>query len=139
MRLAPQTCTTGCQSTCGYHIRMAGTTRRRARLALAGILLLAACSTPRPAIMLQEGTVVVENQTTREWRNVIITVNDHFRGGGASLAAGGRMTAPLSAFQTAFGQRFERGRQSVSKIEVTATDVDGKPVALTWNGDTVRR
>jgi hypothetical protein len=113
---------------------MTGTARRVA-LALVGVLLLAACSTPRPPITVQEGIVTVENQTNREWRNVIITVNDHFRGAGASLAAGGRMTAPLSDFQTAFGQRFDRGRQAVSKVEVTATDVDGKPVSLTWAGN----
>ena len=40
--------------------------------------------------------VVVENQTAQEWRNVVITVNDHFRGGSPTLAPGGRLTAPLS-------------------------------------------
>ena len=79
--------------------------------------------------------VVVENQTAQEWRQVVITVNDHFRGGSPTLAPGGRLTAPLSGFQTAFGQRFERARQSVSKIEVTARDAAGAPVALTWAGD----
>ena len=110
-------------------------------LALAGLGLLvaAACSSPRQPITVHEGIVIVENQTTREWRNVVVTVNDHFRGGGASLAAGGRLTAPLSGFQTAFGQKFDRAAQTVSKIEVTATDADGKPVALTWSGGAAGR
>ncbi len=126
------------QATCGYHIRMVGTTRRWARLALAVLLLSSACSDDRPPVTIKDNIVIVENRTPREWRNVIISVNDHFRGGGATLAAGGRMTAPLSGFQTAFGQQFDRSRQSVSKIEVTATDAEGTPVALTWTGNTAR-
>ena len=100
-----------------------------------GVALIAAgaCSIPRPAIALNEGMVIVQNQTTREWRKVIVTVNDHFRAGAASLAPGGRLTAPLRQFQTAFGQPFDRARQRVSKIEVTATNADGTPVSLRWS------
>ena len=127
------------QATCGYHIRMVGTARPLAHLALVAVLLSAACSDDRPPVTIKDNIVIVENQTPREWRNVVISVNDHFRGGGATLAAGGRMTAPLSGFQTAFGQRFDRSRQSVSKIEVTATDAGGTPVALTWSGNTGRQ
>jgi hypothetical protein len=99
--------------------------------ALAG----AACSVPRDPIIVDEGIVTIENQTTRDWRNVRVTVNHHFSGGAATLAAGGRLTAPLSQFQTAFGQKYDRGRQSVFKVEVTATDPDGKTVTLTWGQD----
>jgi hypothetical protein len=91
----------------------------------------------RDPIRLEDGTIIVENQTSRPWRNVVITVNDHFRGGAQLLAAGGRMTAPLSGFQTAYGRRYDRARQSVYKVEVTATDQNGKPVTLTWNGKRV--
>ena len=97
-------------------------------------VLVPGCSeTPEP-ITLEEGTVVVMNQTASDWRNVVVTVNDHFRGGTPTLAAGGRMAAPLTEFQTAFGQRFNRASQSVSKVELTATDASGNPVALTWSG-----
>ena len=122
-------------ATCGYHIRMVGTPRLLAKLALAGVLFAGACSDERPPVTIKDNIVVVENQTAREWRNLVVSVNDHFRGGATTLAAGGRMTAPLSGFQTAFGQRFDRTTQSVSKIEVTATDADGRPVALTWAGN----
>lgn len=95
-------------------------------------LLAAACSERRDPIRITDGTVNVENQTSREWRNVMVTVNDHFRGGAPRLAAGGRLTAPLSQFQTAFGQRFNIDRQSVFKVEVAATDASGEPVKLQW-------
>lgn len=108
-----------------------------AAVALTLTLLAAACSPRRDPITIVEGTVSVENQTSREWRNVIVTVNDHFRGGAQRLAPGGRLTAPLRQLQTAFGQRFDTDRQRVFKVEVTATDASGEPVTLQW-GDSRR-
>jgi hypothetical protein len=107
---------------------------RRALVAsLAAVLATTiACSAPQDPILVDEGMITIENQTAAEWRNVRITVNDHFGGGVPALAAGGRLTAPLSQLQTGFGQKFDRGRQSVFKVEVTATDSDGKPVSLKW-------
>jgi hypothetical protein len=101
-------------------------------------LAAAACSTARDAITVDEGMITVENQTKAEWRNVRITVNDHFGGGTASLLPGGRLNAPLSQFQTGLGQKFDRGRQSVYKVEVTATEPDGKPVTLRWGTEQQR-
>jgi hypothetical protein len=102
---------------------------------VAALVLVAACEVPRDPIVIDEGIVTIENQTAAEWRNVRVTVNDHFSGGVATLAAGGRLTAHLSEFQTGLGQKFDRGRQSVVKVEVTATDSDGKPVTLRWGPD----
>jgi hypothetical protein len=112
------------------------------RLRRAALLVLAivggACSTPRDPITVEEGMVVVENLTSREWRNVKVTVNDHFSGGVSVLLPGGRLTAPLSQFQTGFGQKFDRGRQSVFKVEVSATEPDGTPVSLLWGPPKLR-
>jgi hypothetical protein len=94
----------------------------------------AACSVPQEPLVVEEGAVTVRNLTAVEWRNVRVTVNDHFTGGVSVLEAGGRLNAPLSQFQTAFGQKFDRGRQSVFKVEVRATDTSGKPVSLKWEG-----
>lgn len=94
--------------------------------------LVGACSAPRDPIVIDEGMLTVENQTDREWRDVLITVNHHFRGGTRSLAPGGRLTAPLRDFKTGFGQNFDRGRMSVFRVVVTAKDADGKDVKLEW-------
>ncbi len=100
------------------------------RIAL-GVLLLAPACTPRPdPIRIQENVVIIQNQTSRDWRNVIITVNDHFRGGTPLLAAGAQLIAPLSQFQTAYGQRYDFSRQHVFKIDVTAADSSGEAVQL---------
>jgi hypothetical protein len=92
----------------------------------------AGCSKPRDPIVIKGATLVLENQSDREWRTVRVTVNDHFTGGVASLQPHGMMTAPLRDFQSGFGLRFEPGRMSVYRVRVTATDSDGKPVALSW-------
>jgi hypothetical protein len=109
----------------------------RASLAvLAGVLVAAAgCTQPRDPVTVEEGVITVENQTRSEWKNVRIVVNDYFGGGVASLAPGQRLNALLSNMQTGLGQRFDRGRMSVYKVEVTATDAAGAPVKLTWGGD----
>lgn len=102
------------------------------RALLAAMLLTAACARSPDPIEVDENVVVIRNQTSRDWRNVIVTVNDHFRGGAPHLAAQGRLTAPLSQFQTGFGQRYEISRQNVFKVEVTATDSTGEPVHLQY-------
>ena len=107
---------------------------RPAVLLIALLTIASACSTRRDPIRIEEGSLIVENQTAGEWRTVVITVNDHFRGGAPVLAAGSRLAAPLREFHTAFGQPFDRGRMSVTKVEVTATDAAGQPVMLKWNG-----
>ena len=112
---------------------LTGGCRRAVWLAL--IALVTACSTPRDPITVDEGSITVENLTADDWRDVKIVVNYHFAGGVPRLEAGGRVNAPLSRFHTAFGQQYDRGRQSVFRIDVTATDARGKPVTLIWSGD----
>jgi hypothetical protein len=94
-----------------------------------------ACSKPREPIVVEDGAVPVENLTGEDWRDVRIIVNYHFAGGVPRLDAGGRLNAPLSRFHTALGQQFDRGRQSVFKVEVTARESSGKLVTLTWGSD----
>jgi len=102
------------------------------------LLAVPGCSKPHNAIDVRDNTITVENQTAREWRNVVVTVNDHFRGGAPRLAAHGLLTAPLSQFQTGYGQRFAVGNQTVFKIEVTAKDDAGEDVKMLW-GTQARR
>jgi hypothetical protein len=103
-----------------------------AAVAVAAYAATWACSGAREPIVLRDGMVVLENQTTREWRDVRVTINDHFTGGVPSLLPGGLLNAPLRDFETGFGQRFDRSRMNVYKIRVSASDADGQPVALSW-------
>ena len=102
-----------------------------------GVLLLAlacgaaGCEQRREPITFSDGTITIENQSSVEWRKVMITVNDHYRGGAPVLAPQGRMNAPISQFQTAHGDKYVVSRPVV-KIEVAATDANGQPVRLVW-------
>ena len=102
------------------------------RAVFTAMLLAGACSRAPDPIEVVENTIVIRNQTSSDWRDVMITVNDHFRGGAPQLAAQGRLNAPLSQFQTGFGQRYEISRQNVFKVEVTAVDSAGEPVNLQY-------
>jgi hypothetical protein len=105
---------------------------RAATLAMG--LFIAACSHPPDPITYHEGTLVIENQTDYEWRNVSVTINDYFHGGATVLRASSRMTAPISEFQTGFGQKFDRVRMGIRKVVVTATDARGRRIVLEWDG-----
>ena len=109
---------------------------RRASVVLAALALttLAACSDPPPPISVGEGMVTVLNQTEQDWKEVLITVNDHFRGYVPVLKADGRANAPLNQFTTGHGQRWADGTP-VRTVEVTAKDAAGTEVKLTWGRD----
>lgn len=105
------------------------------RLTMVAVLcclpLLAGCSDPPPPISVSEGMVSVLNQTDQDWKEVLITVNDHFRGFVPALKAAGRANAPLTQFTTGHGQRWTQGTP-VRTIDVTAKAADGTDVKLSW-------
>ena len=105
----------------------------RRTLLLAVLLLVgaAACSPPPPPISVGEGMVTVVNQTDQDWKDVLITVNDHFRGFVPVLKANGRANAPLNQFTTGYGQRWPSGTP-VRTVDVAAKNPDGTEVKLTF-------
>jgi hypothetical protein len=100
-------------------------------LAVLAITGLASCSKPEPPISVSEGMVTVINQTDEDWKDVLITVNDHFRGFVPVLKAEGRANAPLSQFNTGHGQYWSANMR-VRTIDVTAKAADGSDVKLTF-------
>ena len=114
--------------------------RSMRRLLVAPVLLPAiaaaalSCSgePPPPPIRVREADLIVQNQTQAAWSNVEVWVNDHFRGVAPSLQAGQQLVVPLNALRAAFGQQFDRMRQPVFGVLVTARASDGTTVRLTW-------
>jgi hypothetical protein len=102
-------------------------------VALAALVALAGCRSTPPPIRVNGRTLVVENQTKREWRNVTVTLNGYYRGGASTLAPGAELDAGLSNFVTGFGQRFDPNRDMVHTVEVRATDASGQPVSVDWS------
>lgn len=74
----------------------------------------------------------VENQTGERWTDIEVWMNDHYRVTARGLEPGGRLVVPLDAFVAGFGQRFDRRRQAVFGIEVTARAASGRDVRLVW-------
>ncbi len=112
---------------------------RPARLAILPIVLAIAAATGAcspeqepPQIRVREADLIVQNRTSIAWTNVEVWVNDHFRGVASSLQPGQQLTVPLNALVAAYGQRFDRSRQSVFGVLVTARAADGTSVRLTW-------
>lgn len=106
-----------------------------ARILSAGCVLLffaAACGKKPDAITFDTGTVRVVNQTPHPWTDIVVIVNHHYRAASSHLEPGGRLVAPVDSMVAGFGQRFQRGRQSVFLIEVRAKRSDGQPVRLVW-------
>jgi len=106
--------------------------------AVLAVLAVAGCSEPPPPISVGEGMVTVLNQTDQDWKEVLITVNDHFRGFVPVLKADGRANAPLAQFTTGHGQRWTSGTP-VRTIDVTAKSADGTDVKLSWGRDREKR
>lgn len=89
------------------------------------------CATEVDPLRVEERRVLVENRTSADWSDVEIWVNDHYRATVATLAAGGRLVAPLDGFVAGFGQRFDPNHR-VTGIEVTARTATGEPITMTW-------
>ena len=89
-----------------------------------------------PPIRQRGAWLIVENQTKSPWKDVTVTLNAYYRGVSPTLAAGGRLEAPLANFVTGLGQRFNTAREHISRVEVRATDASGNPIVLDWDEKT---
>ena len=107
-------------------------TALRAAAAFLLLVIAASCSKPEDPIKVEPTAITILNQTDNDWKNVVIVVNDHFRGGVPVLKAAGRLNAPMGQFETGFGQRWPAS-QRVTKVVVTATDAKNQPVKLEWD------
>jgi hypothetical protein len=120
---------------CSYTPRMLSRASVAAALLVLAIGGPACRPVPPPPIDVHPDRLVVHNRTQEPWRDVRVLVNHHFGGGIDVLQPGGRMDVPLARLQTGLGQKFDRGRQAITRIEVTATTASGAPVRLLWPED----
>jgi hypothetical protein len=109
--------------------------RTRARLAAAAtaLCLAAACGANAGPIRVHEGTLEIENQTDRPWRDVTVTMNAYYVAKAPALEPHARLDAPLANFMNGWGQRFDAHREAIRTIVVRATTASGDPVELTWS------
>ena len=112
--------------------------RNAARLAAFVLMVVvAACGKPPDSLQVEQNAIALLNQTDHDWKNVLIVVNDHYRGGAPSLKAGGRLNAPISQFDTGFGQRWP-AHERIRKVVATATAANGEAIKFEWDINTAK-
>jgi hypothetical protein len=106
--------------------------RVRRALAVAVLSVAAArCSNPPPEpLQLERNRLTVLNTSKDEWTDVEIWLNRYFQAKAPSIAAGGRLDAPLDRFMSGYGQTFDYRRIQVTELTLTARRPDGTPVEL---------
>lgn len=102
--------------------------------ALLACALATGCSSPaaRP-IQVQRNVLTVDNQTSRDWLDVEIWINQQYRITVARIAARSRFTATLDVFVAGFGQRFDVRRQRIDDLRLKAREEDGTPVEVRFD------
>lgn len=85
-----------------------------------------------PELRVRDTDILLQNRTNARWTAIEVWVNDHFRGVAPELQPYQQMVVPLDSLQAAFGQRFDRSRQTVFGVLVTAKSDDGSTVRLMW-------
>ena len=114
-----------------------GRARLSGRLTIVALVLAALAAgcreELRDPIEIDEGALIVRNQSDRDWRDVRIAVNYWYNGSAREIRAGSFVRAPLSAFQAAAGQKFDAVKTPLEMVVVTAMDDSGTPVKLNWD------
>lgn len=87
---------------------------------------------PMEPIVIADGAVTVRNQTTQDWQNVRIWVNEHYSGGAKGIPAGGFVREPLSRFVAAQGQTINAASTKIASVVVLATNPDGTRVRVVF-------
>ena len=119
-----------------------GRTRPIVALACAAAVTLFATGCreePRDPIEVDEGALIVRNQTGRGWRDVRIVVNYWYNGSAREISAGSFVRAPLTAFEAAAGQKFNPAKTPLEIVVVTAVDDGGTAVKFSWDRKTQKQ
>ena len=88
------------------------------------------CDPTLKDIEVADGAITVRNQTTEEWVDVRIWVNEHYAGGARSIPAGGFVREPLSRFVAAQGQRIDVASTAIPSVVVLGRTADGTRIRV---------
>jgi hypothetical protein len=101
-------------------------------LVIVGTAIAAGCSDHRPTdpLTLEGNRLTVNNRSSRDWNNVEIWLNTHYRVTTPSIPASGRFQVYLDSFVAGFGQRFDWRRQQIVDLRLVAKEPDGKAVEI---------
>jgi hypothetical protein len=100
-------------------------------VALVAVATSIGCSKPVvEPLQLQGNRLTVDNQTSDDWRDVEIWLNSYFRITVPSIPSRRRFQAPLDAFVSGYGQRFNFSRMQITALRLSGKRPDGSPVEV---------
>lgn len=112
--------------------------RRHLTITLVFVALVAAwfvwqrgCDRALPDIAVDDGAILVRNQTAEPWTNVRIWVNDYYSGTAKEIRAGSFVREPVGRFVAAHGQTLKSTTPITSVVVLGATR-GGAPVRVVW-------
>lgn len=112
--------------------------RRHLTISLAFLALIAAwflwqrgCDRALPDIAVDDGAILVRNQTAENWTGVRVWVNDYYSGTASEIRAGGFVREPIVRFVAAQGQRL-KSTAPITSVVVLGTTTRGTPVRVVW-------
>ena len=102
-----------------------------AALAGAWFLWQRGCDRALADITIDDGAILVRNQTKEDWRNVRIWVNDYYSGTASEIRAGSFVREPVTRFVAAQGQTL-KSTTRITSVVVLATSANGASVRVPW-------
>ena len=89
------------------------------------------CRSTLPDIAVADGAVLVRNQTSDEWLDVRIWVNDYYSGTARSIPAGGFIREPIARFVAAQGQTLT-SYSAITSVVVLGHTASGTAVRVVF-------
>lgn len=100
-------------------------------LAAAWFLWQRGCDRALPDIAIDDGAILVRNQTSETWVNVRIWVNEYYSGTASEIRPGGFVRESVTRFTAAQGQTM-KSTMPITAIVVLGTTAKGAPVRIAW-------
>lgn len=90
------------------------------------------CGRALPDIDVANDAILVRNQSTDDWQDVRVWVNDYYSGTTTLIRAGGFAREPIGRFVAAQGQKINVNTTPITSVVVLAHTSGGAPVRIVW-------
>jgi len=89
------------------------------------------CDRKLSDIDITGGAITVRNQTSEDWKNVRIWVNDYYSGTASEIRAGSFVREPVSRFVASQGQTL-KSAAPITSVVVLGTTASGAPLRVAF-------
>lgn len=101
-------------------------------LAASWMLWQRGCDRALPDIDIANDAILVRNQSTEDWADVRVWVNDYYSGTTPLIRAGGFAREPIGRFVAAQGQRIDVAKTPITSVVVLGKTPTGAAVRIVW-------